>query len=153
MGLVNNLGTGVKDFFYEPWDGLASDGSLEAFLEVYGSSLLLLLLLLLPLPLPLPLPLHHHHHHHFLTLLLPPLSFQGLGKGTNSLVGNTMDGTMGVASKITGSLGHGLASLSLDSNYKRERARRKAQEAQSVSDGIMQVGGWMGVEREGPWWL
>ena len=36
MGVVNNLGTGVKDFFYEPYDGLASDGSLEAFLDGLG---------------------------------------------------------------------------------------------------------------------
>jgi vacuolar protein sorting-associated protein 13A/C len=62
VGLVNNLGTGVKDFFYEPLDGLASDGSLEAFLD-------------------------------------------GLGKGANSLLGNTVDGTFTAASKITGSLG------------------------------------------------
>jgi hypothetical protein len=33
VGLVNNLGTGVKDFFYEPWDALESDASLEAFVE------------------------------------------------------------------------------------------------------------------------
>jgi hypothetical protein len=54
-------------------------------------------------------------------------------------VGNTMDGTFTVASKITGSLGHGLSILTLDKDYKRERVRRKAQEAQNVSDGIMQV--------------
>ena len=55
-------------------------------------------------------------------------------------MGNTVDGTFTAVSKITGSLGQGLASVTLDQNYKRERARRKAQEAQSVSDGIVQVG-------------
>ena len=39
VGLVSNLGTGVKDFFYEPWDGLASDGSLEAFLDGLGKGM------------------------------------------------------------------------------------------------------------------
>ena len=50
-----------------------------------------------------------------------------------------MDGTFTAASKITGSLGQGLASLTLDHKYKHERARRKAQEAQNVSDGIVRV--------------
>lgn len=95
MGLVQNLGTGVKDFFYEPFEGM-SEGSLEAFLS-------------------------------------------GLGKGTNSLLGNTMEGTFTAASKITGTLGHGLASLTLDRRYNHDRARRRAQEAQNVSEGIKQV--------------
>ncbi len=97
VGLVSNLGTGVKDFFYEPWEGLASDGSLEAFLG-------------------------------------------GVGKGTNSLLGNAVDGTMTTTSNITKTLGHGLASLTLDPKYKHDRVRRKAQEAQTVKQGLVQGG-------------
>ncbi|GMH83022.1 hypothetical protein TrST_g613 [Triparma strigata] len=33
VGLVNNLGTGVRDFFYEPIDGLTQGGKLQPFLE------------------------------------------------------------------------------------------------------------------------
>ncbi len=98
---MQNLGTGVSDFFYEPFQGLATEGSLEAFLS-------------------------------------------GLGKGTNSLVGNTIEGTAAAASKLTGGIGHGLASLTLDRRYNHDRARRRAQEAQTVSEGIKQVGGWVG---------
>lgn len=94
VGLINNLGTGVKDFFYEPMEGAAA-GSLEAFLG-------------------------------------------GLGKGTNSLLGNTLHGASGSAAKLTGTLGQGLASLAMDSKYKQERTRRKAKEAKSVSQGVSQ---------------
>lgn len=51
-----------------------------------------------------------------------------------------MEGTFTAASKITGTLGHGLASLTLDERYNHDRARRRAQEAQNVSEGIKQVG-------------
>lgn len=36
VGLVQNLGTGIQDFFYEPFEGLATEGSLEAFLSGLG---------------------------------------------------------------------------------------------------------------------
>lgn len=51
-----------------------------------------------------------------------------------------MEGTFTAASKITGTLGHGLASLTLDKRYNHDRARRRAHEAQNVSEGIKQVG-------------
>lgn len=35
VGLVQNLGSGVRDFFYEPLEGM-SEGSLEAFLSGLG---------------------------------------------------------------------------------------------------------------------
>lgn len=59
---------------------------------------------------------------------------------TNNLIGNTMDGTLGAASKITGAVGHGLSSLTFDGRYKHDRARRRAQEAQTVTEGIRQGG-------------
>lgn len=97
MGVANNLGTGFKDFFYEPWEGLnGADGSLEGLLN-------------------------------------------GLNKGANSLVGHTVDGTSTALSKITGSLAQGFSTLTFDSHYRRQRARRKAQEAHNLADGLAQA--------------
>ncbi|CAN0454755.1 unnamed protein product, partial [Phaeothamnion confervicola] len=57
VGLLNNLSTGVKDFFYEPMEGLKPDG--KGFLY-------------------------------------------GLGKGGQSLVSNTMQGTFNTFNKVLG---------------------------------------------------
>ena len=64
-----------------------------------------------------------------------------MAKGTSSLMSNAVGGTFGAAHKITGTLGKGLASLSLDQGYQRERARRRLHQAEDVGDGIYQVGG------------
>jgi hypothetical protein len=89
VGLVANLGTGVRDFFYEPIEGLRNDRFLE-----------------------------------------------GLGKGGKSLASHTVGGTMNAASKLAGTVGHGICWLSLDSEYQRERMRNRLREAQCMTDGL-----------------
>lgn len=54
------------------------------------------------------------------------------------------NGATASAAKLTGTLGQGLASLAMDSKYKQERTCRKAQVAQSVSQGLFQGGSKMG---------
>jgi vacuolar protein sorting-associated protein 13A/C len=67
VGLFTNLGTGVKDLFYEPVSG-ATNG---------------------------------------------PLSMtKGVLKGTGSFVKNTVEGTFGTVSKLTGSMATGLTMIS-----------------------------------------
>ena len=69
IGLINNLGTGVFDVFYEPFQG-AVDGPLSAG--------------------------------------------KGVLKGTGSLLKNTVEGTFGTVSKLTGSINTGLHMLTAD---------------------------------------
>ncbi|ETV82603.1 hypothetical protein, variant [Aphanomyces astaci] len=79
LGLVSNLGCGVKDFFYEPAAGM-----------VRG----------------------------------PGQFVKGLTKGTESLVKNSVYGTFNAASKLTGSISTGLATLSMDKTYIQSRINR-----------------------------
>ncbi|CAM9447342.1 unnamed protein product [Chrysoparadoxa australica] len=90
-GLLSNLSTGVKDFFYEPIEGL----------KPQGKGLL-----------------------------------YGLGRGGQSLVSNTVQGTFNSFNKVTGSMGNTLAHLSLDPGYTRERARQRAHQGESMADSM-----------------
>ena len=51
---------------------------------------------------------------------------RGIAKGTHSLVRNTLIATAHATSKVSGTLGKGLAALSLDDDYMRRRAARLA---------------------------
>lgn len=79
LGLVTNLGAGVRDFFYEPMAGLVQS---------------------------------------------PQEFVLGLSRGTASLVRHSVYGTFNAASKFTGTLSAGVAALSLDRAYMRERDAR-----------------------------
>ncbi|RLN51421.1 hypothetical protein BBJ29_007449 [Phytophthora kernoviae] len=79
VGLVTNLGVGVKDFFYEPAAGLVTS---------------------------------------------PQEFVLGLSRGTTSLFTHSLYGAFNAASKVTGTLSEGLATLSLDREY---LAARRAQ--------------------------
>jgi hypothetical protein len=50
---------------------------------------------------------------------------EGVATGVKSLFGSTVGGAAGAASKITGVLGKGLATLTFDEDYKASRIRRK----------------------------
>lgn len=80
VGLVTNLGIGVKDFFYEPAAGLVTS---------------------------------------------PQDFIIGLSRGTTSLFTHSLYGAFNAASKVTGTLSEGIATLSLDRKY---LAERRAQE-------------------------
>ena len=69
-----------------------------------------------------------------------PFEFaQGLATGTRSLFGSAIGGAAGAASKITGVLGKGLATLTFDEDYKASRVRRKEPGANAATD--IAVGG------------
>jgi len=92
VGLFNNLGTGVVDFFYEPAQGLVKSP------EDFGL---------------------------------------GLAKGTSSLIKNTVYGTFNTLTKITGSLGKGIATLSMDEKYLQERSNASRKKPKHVGEGLM----------------
>jgi vacuolar protein sorting-associated protein 13A/C len=83
VSLVQNLGTGVKDLFYEPAKGIT----------------------------------------------ISPKEFgKGLGKGSKSFIKKTVYGLFNSASKVVGTIGTGVAMMSFDDSYQRERAESKRRE-------------------------
>lgn len=64
----------------------------------------------------------------------------GLAKGAGSLLRHTLAGTFNSLDKITGSLGTGIASLSLDDEYLAEREKMKMVKAKHVGQGLTQAG-------------
>lgn len=93
VGFLDHIGTGVRDFVYEPIEGLKVGGK--------GFS-------------------------------------KGLAKGTASLVSNTLDGTFDAASKISGTFGQGLATMSLDDHYQQIRARARRHHVRGIREGLVQ---------------
>lgn len=92
VSLVSNLGTGVRDFFYEPAQGIVKS----------------------------------------------PQDFgKGLAKGTASLVKKSTYALFDTASKLTGTVAKVGATLTMDDDYKRERAARSAVQAKHAGEGIM----------------
>nr|CCA16037.1 vacuolar protein sortingassociated protein putative [Albugo laibachii Nc14] len=93
VGFLDHIGTGVRDFVYEPLDGL----------KVGAKGFRL-----------------------------------GVAKGTASLVSNTLDGTFDAASKISGTFGQGLATMSMDDHYQQTRARARRHHVRSIREGLIQ---------------
>jgi len=93
VGLFNQVGTGVKDFFYEPAQGLVKS----------------------------------------------PQDFGiGLAKGSLSLAKHTTFGLFNTVSKITATTGKGLATLTLDDEYVRQRQQTAIKEKPShVGEGLL----------------
>jgi len=61
---------------------------------------------------------------------------KGLARGTTSLVKNSVYGIFNTASKISGSLGKGLATLAMDETYIREREKRTRHKSKWIGEGI-----------------
>jgi len=62
----------------------------------------------------------------------------GIAKGTRSLVKNSIFGIFNTATKISGSIGKGVSSLSMDSDYIRERQERNAREKpKHLGEGVL----------------
>ncbi|CCI41714.1 unnamed protein product [Albugo candida] len=93
VGFLDHIGTGVRDFVYEPLDGLK--------IGAKGFRM-------------------------------------GVAKGTASLVSNTLDGTFDAASKISGTFGQGLATMSMDDHYQQTRARARRHHVRSIREGLIQ---------------
>uniref|UniRef100_A0A6B2L1W7 Uncharacterized protein n=1 Tax=Arcella intermedia TaxID=1963864 RepID=A0A6B2L1W7_9EUKA len=68
--------------------------------------------------------------------LSPEEFLKGIGKGSFSLVRNSIFSLFGSASKITGSLGTGVALLSFDDKYQERRLQQKHTQASNVVDGF-----------------
>ena len=64
----------------------------------------------------------------------------GIVKGAGSLLKHTLAGTLNSVDKITGSLGTGIASLSLDDEYLAQREKMKMKKAKHVGEGLKQAG-------------
>jgi len=92
VSLVSNLGTGVKDFFYEPAQGLVQS----------------------------------------------PMAFgRGVAKGSTSLVKHSVYGLSSTVSKISESMGKGVATLSMDQQYLQEREEASRQQPRHVGEGLI----------------
>lgn len=60
----------------------------------------------------------------------------GITRGTSSLVKNSVYGLFNTAAKLTGSLGHGVAKLSFDPAYRRERQLMQREKPRHFGEGI-----------------
>ncbi|EGG20963.1 vacuolar protein sorting-associated protein 13 family protein [Cavenderia fasciculata] len=95
VGLFRNFGTGVKDFFVEPANGIIKS----------------------------------------------PADFgKGLAKGTSSLVKNSVYGTFNTISKITGTIGSGVANLSFDDDYLHDRKVHQSRKPKHIGEGLAMGG-------------
>jgi len=69
---------------------------------------------------------------------------KGVGKGSLSLLKNSILGVFGSASKITGSLGSGFAMLSMDEEYQEKRLQKTHKQASNsvtvVGTGLLELG-------------
>lgn len=80
---------------------------------------------------------HDFFYEPALGLVTSPRDFMiGLGKGSTSLVKHSVAGIFNTASKITGSLGKGIAQLSFDPEYVKYRERVNREKPKHVADGL-----------------
>jgi hypothetical protein len=93
VSLVSGVGSGVKDFFYEPAQGLVSSP------KDFGT---------------------------------------GLVKGSASLLRSVTTGLFGAASKVTGSVGKGLSTLTMDSSFQSSRRARNNRKIKHAGEGLLQ---------------
>ncbi|XP_063952525.1 intermembrane lipid transfer protein VPS13A-like isoform X3 [Lytechinus pictus] len=95
FGFVRGVGTGVKDLFYEPYQGIVQGP--EEFAE-------------------------------------------GVALGMRSLFGHAVGGAAGAVSRITGTLGKGLAALTMDEDYKKKRQQAINQRPATFQEGLARGG-------------
>lgn len=65
---------------------------------------------------------------------------EGLALGVKSLFGHAIGGAAGAASRITGTLGKGLAALTLDKEYQKKRRQNISRRPQDFTHGIAESG-------------
>ncbi|CAL1260767.1 unnamed protein product [Larinioides sclopetarius] len=65
---------------------------------------------------------------------------EGLALGVKSLFGHAIGGAAGAASRITGTLGKGIAALTLDKDYQKKRRQNISRRPQDFAHGIAQSG-------------
>lgn len=59
---------------------------------------------------------------------------KGVLMGVGSLAKNTIEGTFGAFGKITGSVGSGIASMTQDNEYLREREKRNLKKVSNIGE-------------------
>ncbi|CAH8495124.1 unnamed protein product [Heterobilharzia americana] len=73
--------------------------------------------------------------------VLGPEEFaEGVALGVRSLFGHALGGAAGAVSRITGTIGKGIAALTLDEEYKRKRREQLAQRPETFGAGLAQGG-------------
>ncbi|CAL8091327.1 unnamed protein product [Calicophoron daubneyi] len=73
--------------------------------------------------------------------VLGPEEFaEGVALGVKSLFGHAVGGAAGAVSRITGTIGKGVAALTLDEDYKRLRREQMARRPETLSAGLAQGG-------------
>ncbi|XP_074661340.1 intermembrane lipid transfer protein VPS13A-like [Tubulanus polymorphus] len=65
---------------------------------------------------------------------------EGLALGVRSLIGHAVGGAAGAVSRITGTLGKGLASLTMDEDYQRKRREEMNKRPANVGEGLARGG-------------
>lgn len=65
---------------------------------------------------------------------------QGLAIGARSLFGHTVGGAAGAVSRITGTLGKGIAALTMDEKHKQERRQTMGKKPVNVKEGLTRGG-------------
>ncbi|GAM28695.1 hypothetical protein SAMD00019534_118710, partial [Acytostelium subglobosum LB1] len=74
-------------------------------------------------------------------LVKSPADFgKGLAKGTSSLIKNSVFGTFNTISKITGTIGSGVATLSFDDKYLQDRKAQQSKKPKHVGEGLAMGG-------------
>ncbi|XP_076814167.1 intermembrane lipid transfer protein VPS13A-like isoform X3 [Clavelina lepadiformis] len=66
--------------------------------------------------------------------------FEGLGLGAINLFSSTVGGAAGAVSKVTGALGKGIASITMDDDFKRQRLEEKNRQPADVTEGLARGG-------------
>jgi len=122
VNLFNNLSTGVEDFFYEPFQGFME--SPQSFARGLGRGT--------PPPLS-----HYPSYEQFMgSFLSCTASRDTPGTGTASLLRNSVYGIFDGVSRITGSVGKGLAEATLDESFKERRREDSRQKPSNVVTGV-----------------
>lgn len=65
---------------------------------------------------------------------------EGLATGVRSLIGHTVGGAAGAVSRITGTIGKGIAALTMDKEYQRRRRLDQNRRPNDIAEGIAQGG-------------
>ncbi|XP_064471874.1 intermembrane lipid transfer protein Vps13-like isoform X2 [Ornithodoros turicata] len=65
---------------------------------------------------------------------------EGLAVGVRSLIGHTVGGAAGAVSRITGTIGKGIAALTMDEEYQRRRRLEQNRRPNDIAEGIAQGG-------------
>ncbi|XP_050293110.1 intermembrane lipid transfer protein Vps13 isoform X2 [Anthonomus grandis grandis] len=65
---------------------------------------------------------------------------EGLALGVRSLVGHTVGGVMGAATRITGAMGKGIAALTFDEDFQRKRRDQMNKKPTTAQEGIARSG-------------